>query len=991
MSDTLMSTFNRIDDGILETFEKDFLPDNAAYKTKHEFPKSFINENVAALTFDSHFVKEKSINDVQFDVSNHVESSIRPTTKCFAPLDESIMRNSYYDHSAGFKDYDKLAKRKRKPDFLYYGLVPKGLFRDIISTFEPLQKSETDMKKLILEFKEFLAQPDNIPWQLNYEYATDKIVEDDGWDIKQLDQINNLRKVFLDDRCAENKELNFVFQGLASKLKVDAEGMCSIIKDDFHGGINFLNAVAPLDPEKLNPYLCSPLTQKYTAPANVPREPCSAIYPLHPGRKILTPKLMATPEIKEVKSGLPFELKPPRLPFECPRVVQEYTNHLVIRIALNRYIFNNDDSFAHFILYKLLDARPDTFYAQEAFRILIYPARSMSHKEIQTLVKIANDYQCFDASLHYLLAMDYFREKNFNGMEEEISNWCFSLRYFAMNKFYHPFPETAETEKSTFKENNESVFSGERKSIVLTSCLYLLALNYQKTREHLKQLRMPDYEDEELLHWAFSLDAQAQIGQVNPYAQRAITFFDKSSDFFHMSSFETMQDLETLVDYFKTRLDNAKDGDSAIPEVVKELNFRFLMIQYIHLQHHTLSSKEHHVKGIHEIYKSLSSVPYYESKTRKLERLTKTLMRSYYLSIGKKGCGPQLSLVPEPQLTGDSHEGYTVEGTIIDNILNAYEMAYAGKFDVALNVIDKLESANMNGVVGYHNITIAKSCIKYDKSFFENTRAVCDKNLSTLHEACPLEALFRDIPYQILYGEINISMIRRLYQVLGRSKSIEVLPSTQIRCYIALAQIFIELEKYRNAIDELSKALELSTKLNLLLFVSMINRRLAIVYTCMNEIPEAYKLLEKCKVAQLNVNIPSLEAGMIYFTKYIIHRKANQLGNVKGIQILPDYALIEYLTKATKLLKPFTLIYKWLLVEEFDFLLSRFSHTHSGPYKSPSDEAEAIFVRRHKEDFEERFSHEFDLKNFSFGLSSSDWTKMATEHKRMYSLPIHLI
>lgn len=63
-----------------------------------------------------------------------------------------------------------------------------------------------------------------------------------------------------------------------------------------------------------------------------------------------------------------------------------------------------------------------------------------------------------------------------------------------------------------------------------------------------------------------------------------------------MSTFETMHDLENLVDYFMTRLDNAKDGDATIPEIVKESNFRFLMMLYVYLQHHTLSTKEIHVK-----------------------------------------------------------------------------------------------------------------------------------------------------------------------------------------------------------------------------------------------------------------------------------------------------------------------------------------------------------------------------------------------------------
>lgn len=109
---------------------------------------------------------------------------------------------------------------------------------------------------------------------------------------------------------------------------------------------------------------------------------------------------------------------------------------------------------------------------------------------------------------------------------------------------------------------------------------------------------------------------------------------------------------------------------------------------------------------------------------------------------------------------------------------------------------------------------------------------------------------------------------------------------------MTLAQIFIELEKYRNGIDELTKALELSKKLNHFLFVSMIYRRLAIVYMCMNELPEACKAVEKCKAVQLNVNVPALETGMIYFTKYLIYRKANQHGNVKGVSFLPGMLLI---------------------------------------------------------------------------------------------------
>lgn len=39
-------------------------------------------------------------------------------------------------------------------------------------------------------------------------------------------------------------------------------------------------------------------------------------------------------------------------------------------------------------------------------------------------------------------------------------------------------------------------------------------------------------------------------------------------------------------------------------------------------------------------------------------------MRSYYLSTGNKEFKPQLSMVPESQLTRDSHEGYNVEGNV---------------------------------------------------------------------------------------------------------------------------------------------------------------------------------------------------------------------------------------------------------------------------------------------------------------------------------------
>uniref|UniRef100_A0AC35EWF4 Uncharacterized protein n=1 Tax=Panagrolaimus sp. PS1159 TaxID=55785 RepID=A0AC35EWF4_9BILA len=992
LSDTLIPTFNQIDDGILVTLEKDFISDTEAYKRRHKFPQSFADEDALSITFDSLFVTKNSFNNDCFNVSNNVQSSIRPTAKPFAPLDESITRNIYYDHSSGFKDYDKLATKEKHPDFLFHRLVPKTLFRDTTSTFEPSQTMETDLRKLIAEFQEFLAQPENTPWQLNYDYTADTNVEDDGWDVKQLEEKNNLRNRFLEKhpKYSNNKEMQFLFQSLTSKVKLYPEGMYSQIKDDYHGGISFLNGAAPLDPNNLNPYLNHPSTEKYKIESNVPREPCTSTFPTHPGRKPLPSKLMTAPEIKEVKTGLPFELKPPRLPYECPRAVQEYTNHLVIRVALNRYISNNDDSLAHLILSKLLNARPDTFYTQESFRIFIHPARSMTHKEIQTLVRIANDYQCFDSSLHLLLAMDYFREKHFIGMEEEISNWCYSMRYSGMNKLYHPFPETADPVKASFKESSENVFTGERRCIVLTSCLYILNLNYQKARQLLKQLRQLDYEaleDEDLLHWTFTLDAQAQIGQVNPYAQQAKTFFGKLSDFFCMPTFETMHDLENLVDYFKTRLDNAKDGDATIPEIVKESNFRFLMMLYVYLQHHTLSSKQIHVKKIPEVFNSLCFVPFYDGKTRKLERVAKTLMRSYYLSTGNKEFRPQLSMVPESQLTRDSHEGYTVEGNIIETVMDAYEIAYTGKFNDALSIIGKLEIANMNGIIGCHNINIAKSCIEFDESFFTKSRINCEKKLSTLYDVCPLEALFRDVPYQILYGEINPLMIRQLYQVLGHSKSIEVLPSTQLRCYMALAQIFIELEKYRNGIDELTKALELSKKLNLLLFVSMIYRKLAVVYTCMNELPEACKAVEKCKAVQLNVNVPALETGMIYFAKYLIYRKANQHGNVKGVSFLPNYALVEYLMNAAKMLKPFTLIYKWLLVEELDFIVSFLNQAHSGP----DVKHERSFISQHKEDFVKRFSHQFDLKDFSLDSSTTDLTKMAAEYKRKYSLPLYLI
>lgn len=62
-------------------------------------------------------------------------------------------------------------------------------------------------------------------------------------------------------------------------------------------------------------------------------------------------------------------------------------------------------------------------------------------------------------------------------MEEEISNLCYSMRYSAMTKFYHPFPETGEAKKATFKENSETACAGERKAMILTSCLSLLSFN----------------------------------------------------------------------------------------------------------------------------------------------------------------------------------------------------------------------------------------------------------------------------------------------------------------------------------------------------------------------------------------------------------------------------------------------------------------------------------------------------------------------------------
>ena len=61
------------------------------------------------------------------------------------------------------------------------------------------------------------------------------------------------------------------------------------------------------------------------------------------------------------------------------------------------------------------------------------------------------------------------------------------------------------------------------------------------------------------------------------------------------------------------------------------------------------------------VFDSIISAPFYEGKTRKIERLAKTLLRSYQLSIGLNGIGRSLMVAPEPELTRDINDGYTVE------------------------------------------------------------------------------------------------------------------------------------------------------------------------------------------------------------------------------------------------------------------------------------------------------------------------------------------
>ena len=123
---------------------------------------------------------------------------------------------------------------------------------------------------------------------------------------------------------------------------------------------------------------------------------------------------------------------------------------------------------------------------------------------------------------------------------------------------------------------------------------------------------------------------------------------------------------------------------------------------------------------------------------------------------------------------------------IVDTILDAYEHAYLSNFKAALEIIKRLEISHQNGTCGYYHITQAKACIEFDETFFNGGRQNSRTKLMALYDACPVEALMREVPFQILYGEIQRGVIRKFYQLLGQASIIEVLPTVQIRLVLIL-------------------------------------------------------------------------------------------------------------------------------------------------------------------------------------------------------------
>ena len=109
---------------------------------------------------------------------------------------------------------------------------------------------------------------------------------------------------------------------------------------------------------------------------------------------------------------------------------------------------------------------------------------------------------------------------------------------------------------------------------------------------------------------------------------------------------------------------------------------------------------------------------------------------------------------------------------------------------------------------------------------------------------------------------------------------------------MGLSQTFIELMKYKLAMDELFKAKRIAKTMKFSLFITMINRRLAIIHAIMGDMEKACKTVDKCQPWQGDSTIPMLELGMTYFTKYYIHRKANTSKDTAGIKMLSCKFLI---------------------------------------------------------------------------------------------------
>ena len=194
--DSLLSTFAAIDDSILVTHEDNLPVDEAAFKMNYSFPDDFANVQIAASTFDEICSKKLTFNEAEFDVSYILESAVRPNLKCFRTLDETDLRNADYDHSAGFKDYDKLAMKKRKPDFLFHSLIDKVILKNNTSTFECLTATDLDVKMLIEEYKEYLSLADNSPYEPNWDLEFVDNSNDDGWNMNELKRGIALRYAF---------------------------------------------------------------------------------------------------------------------------------------------------------------------------------------------------------------------------------------------------------------------------------------------------------------------------------------------------------------------------------------------------------------------------------------------------------------------------------------------------------------------------------------------------------------------------------------------------------------------------------------------------------------------------------------------------------------------------------------------------------------------------------------------------------------------------